>query len=680
MPGNEAELLKLPGIGKYTAAALLSICHGTPLPAVDGNALRVGARLLAVSNSVRSLGLQNSVRSLLGGMHESLIKPEGKKETQKADSRAGVSTKQRMSLGLEGEESVIDIEETGLLGGERFSHAAGELNQAVMELGARVCTPTSPACDVCPLQAHCKAAGEVQGRISREREHPTDCALCVSPECEDVEVGGGKGKLKGGASREKAAASGSGSGSKVQPAGVCAYPLKHAPKAKPIEFFVAGVFVVRSRERPVERGGGGGGKKEKENADGEREGGPLWVLLRRRPEGGLLGGQWEVPSVPCDSFDENDGDGQVEQKSKKKKGTEGGETGFCASQIARLKEEIKAGCAGVSVEDSLFFSSVSENEKKEGLSGTSLGLSAESLVSSLRSARVHPLGIVPHVFSHKEHRIQVCVLEGDEGESQKIGQDEKICCEKRDRKASQTERKPQAEEEEKEGGGRSKGKRRKETGGCGNVAEKKLKTSPQSGHADKTDRPVLSQESLEQKNPSGDSPEKERGDSVPTAQPAKKKKKGEVTSSSQTAETSSSPSTLPKVSQTESSTVSVIEILSSSSEEEEEPTREPTKGRKVGAKRQQGGTESGRGGSRDLSKGLTEVCKEKKGKGGKGKKTNPKGSSANPSSVFDKNESSVVFQWFPLETALSRSVCVSAYTKKILLLAQNSPLLNTHAQ
>lgn len=108
MPETWDEVRRLPGIGDYTAGAILSIAFGVPVPAVDGNVLRVIARL--------------------DGIQEDVTKPATKK---------GITAIARDLL-----EGVVP----------------GELNQALMELGATVCTPTSPKCDRCPIAAHCVAS------------------------------------------------------------------------------------------------------------------------------------------------------------------------------------------------------------------------------------------------------------------------------------------------------------------------------------------------------------------------------------------------------------------------------------------------------------------------------------------------------------------------------------------
>lgn len=104
------ELLKtLPGIGPYTAGAVASIAFGIPVPAVDGNVLRVLSRLAASPENVSGA----KVKKAVGDVLSRLIPP---------------------------------------------AHA-GDFNQALMELGATVCLPNGmPKCEVCPLQKLCEGS------------------------------------------------------------------------------------------------------------------------------------------------------------------------------------------------------------------------------------------------------------------------------------------------------------------------------------------------------------------------------------------------------------------------------------------------------------------------------------------------------------------------------------------
>ncbi|MBO6719027.1 MAG: A/G-specific adenine glycosylase [Rhizobiaceae bacterium] len=104
-PGTFDELLKLPGIGRYTAAAIAAIAYGKPEPVVDGNVERVVSRLFAIATPL----------------------PQAKAEITEAVRK--------------------------MLPAER----PGDFAQAMMDLGATICTPRRPACLPCPLNEGCAA-------------------------------------------------------------------------------------------------------------------------------------------------------------------------------------------------------------------------------------------------------------------------------------------------------------------------------------------------------------------------------------------------------------------------------------------------------------------------------------------------------------------------------------------
>jgi A/G-specific adenine glycosylase len=107
LPRTAEGLLSLPGIGRYTAGAIASIAFGECVPLVDGNVARVFARIFAIRANVKS---PRSLQ-LLWTLAEDLM-PDSK---------------------------------------------PGDFNQALMELGALVCTPASPQCDICPMRRVCVA-------------------------------------------------------------------------------------------------------------------------------------------------------------------------------------------------------------------------------------------------------------------------------------------------------------------------------------------------------------------------------------------------------------------------------------------------------------------------------------------------------------------------------------------
>ena len=107
MPEDYDALLQVPGIGKYTAGAIASIAFGQRVPAIDGNVLRVVSRLLAWPEPVETV---HSYRHFSD--HLTVWQP---------------------------------------------ALQPGDFNQALMELGAMVCTPSKPDCGGCPLSQLCEA-------------------------------------------------------------------------------------------------------------------------------------------------------------------------------------------------------------------------------------------------------------------------------------------------------------------------------------------------------------------------------------------------------------------------------------------------------------------------------------------------------------------------------------------
>ena len=106
VPDSEAGWRALPGVGPYTAGAVASIAFGRRVPAVDGNVVRVMSRLFDIGDDV--------------------TRAAGRRAVQ--DAAAALVPRDR----------------------------PGDWNQAVMELGATVCTPR-PDCDKCPVSDHCRA-------------------------------------------------------------------------------------------------------------------------------------------------------------------------------------------------------------------------------------------------------------------------------------------------------------------------------------------------------------------------------------------------------------------------------------------------------------------------------------------------------------------------------------------
>jgi A/G-specific adenine glycosylase len=123
LPDDPEELIKLPGVGRYTAGAIACFAYEKAVPAVDTNVARVVTRVF--------IGETRAPRTALRRIWEvatSLVPKNGKR--------------------------------------------AWKFNQAIMELGATICTARKPRCPDCPVRAHCKTgsrAGRRQGAKTRSR-------------------------------------------------------------------------------------------------------------------------------------------------------------------------------------------------------------------------------------------------------------------------------------------------------------------------------------------------------------------------------------------------------------------------------------------------------------------------------------------------------------------------------
>lgn len=107
MPNKIADILSLKGIGPYTGGAIGSIAFSLPEPAIDGNVMRVYSRLFCLADDIAL------------------------PKTRKVFDRYVRDTMSQSE--------------------------PGDFNQALMDLGATICTPTKPSCETCPIQAYCEA-------------------------------------------------------------------------------------------------------------------------------------------------------------------------------------------------------------------------------------------------------------------------------------------------------------------------------------------------------------------------------------------------------------------------------------------------------------------------------------------------------------------------------------------
>lgn len=107
LPDDADKLKAIKGIGPYTAGAIASIAYGLPVPAVDGNVLRVYSRIFGIRTDISD----STIRKKMDTIASSVVPPD----------------------------------------------RPGDYNQAVMDLGATICIPGTPDCDRCPVRALCNA-------------------------------------------------------------------------------------------------------------------------------------------------------------------------------------------------------------------------------------------------------------------------------------------------------------------------------------------------------------------------------------------------------------------------------------------------------------------------------------------------------------------------------------------
>ncbi len=107
IPHNKETLRSLPGIGDYTCGAMLSIAFGKPEIAIDGNLLRIGARLFLIQDPINRMKIKAQIQAKF----KELVPTE----------------------------------------------RPGDFNQALMDLGSAICLPKNPRCEECPISHHCQA-------------------------------------------------------------------------------------------------------------------------------------------------------------------------------------------------------------------------------------------------------------------------------------------------------------------------------------------------------------------------------------------------------------------------------------------------------------------------------------------------------------------------------------------
>lgn len=134
VPNSKVEISKLKGVGPYTSGAILSIAYERPEPAVDGNVMRVISRIFASFDDISKQTTRKKIEVIISKM---------------------ISWSDPSSF-----------------------------NQGLMELGALMCTPTSPTCSICPIQSHCQAFAQniqdqlpVKAKKAKPKQKKLACAF-----------------------------------------------------------------------------------------------------------------------------------------------------------------------------------------------------------------------------------------------------------------------------------------------------------------------------------------------------------------------------------------------------------------------------------------------------------------------------------------------------------------------
>jgi A/G-specific adenine glycosylase len=245
IPQTAAELEKLPGLGRYTAGAIASVVFGEQAPIVDGNVVRVLTRFRAIDADAKNLKVVKRLWFL-----SSQLVP---------------------------------------------SSRPGDFNQALMELGALVCTKSNPNCTECPLAKNCLALKESKAQDWKAQvQAPADteiedlCDICTPDP--------------------------------VNATSVTKYPVKGAKKEK--KKLATHVCVLRCNLA-------GNQKEESSGKEAEAE----WMyLMKKRPEGGLLAGFWEFPAIDMPAAQGND-------VSDAQEGDEDNDAELDADQKPKIKKE-----------------------------------------------------------------------------------------------------------------------------------------------------------------------------------------------------------------------------------------------------------------------------------------------------------------------------------------------------
>jgi len=149
-PTDFEDILALPGIGRYTAGAIASIAFNQPAPILDGNVIRVLTRLHGIGADPH----ESKTNIQLWSLAEELVQVAHSTQHATRNTHPNPKLKTRSS--------------------KSKAHACSQLNQSLMELGALICTPSSPNCEACPIASSCVALREDRiSELPRAKERAT---------------------------------------------------------------------------------------------------------------------------------------------------------------------------------------------------------------------------------------------------------------------------------------------------------------------------------------------------------------------------------------------------------------------------------------------------------------------------------------------------------------------------
>jgi A/G-specific adenine glycosylase len=145
-PDHFADVLALPGIGRYTAGAICSIAFNQPVPILDGNVIRVLTRVFGIAKNPKMKEANGRLWDLAELLVASAAKYRAPRNSRRKEAHSKITNSQSL-----------------LTSAATIAENCSSLNQSLMELGALVCTPRNPRCEICPVKNLCVAFRE--GRI-----------------------------------------------------------------------------------------------------------------------------------------------------------------------------------------------------------------------------------------------------------------------------------------------------------------------------------------------------------------------------------------------------------------------------------------------------------------------------------------------------------------------------------